>query len=610
MKIHIHPLCRGILAACTLAYTPFLAAQDEDNSRIVTIEKEYNPEVRQADRADFLPSGSTADPEKHSIRYGSGAHTYSDSRYRLGPDIMSLTQSPATQGYILGGGGNYGQMDFRAGYLFQLSEYDELNVNASFSGTDKSRTIDPPAERPTYGYSQWDNHYYRTAANIDYTHYFDQLTFGATADLGFDNFSYHRFIAAPISPSNNLGYLSKAPTANQGHRKYSLGLSLRSNEVSTLPLHFQAATSYSGFRRSHMADYAALTEHLIHTTADVYGDFNEDQAIGVRIDMDNLFYSRTYGSYTALQVNPYYNLYLSGIKLHIGGKMHYNVGRGTFLQVAPDVSAEYAFYDDYALYAEVGGGHILNDFRSLEAQNPYWMSGRLKDAHQRINTFLGIKGNVCPAFSFDLRGGYNNTKNDAVFLNLFSNLNDIAYLYTANEDTKHFYAEGKINLYFGNDIQLKLRGKTYSWDHESRAYHVAKPKNEIEAALHFRIASRLNVGINYTYIQRNRVDLPHYSIQPDASTNINDLSAAILSMDRNSFEPHEAAYLASLGGQATSVSYRMKPINNLSANLSFEVNPRLSIYAQTSNILDCEYDDFYSYRAHGINFLGGISYRF
>ena len=608
MKKQIIPLCTAALLAAGLGFPTGAQAQVEEKERIVTVEKEYDPEVGREERLDVLPVGVVPSGEKQDIRYGTGAQAYNDSRYRLGPDIMSLTQDEATQGYVLGGGGNYGQADLKAGYLLELTDRDELNVNASFAGTVKERTVEPLAEYPLYGISKWDNHYFRTGATLDYAHYFDNVTLRAAGELGFDNFSYYRFIHSTAGELPTAGCLYPAPTANQGHRKYALGLNARTNEVSTLPLHFDVGTRYSAFRRSHMADGLALTEHALHTTADLSGDLDDNQSLGLRLEMDNMFYSRAYGSYTALQANPYYQLFWQGLTLRAGVKVHYNAGRGQFVQFAPDVAAEWTFCSDYAIYAVLGGGHVLNDFRSLEEKNPYWMSGRLKDAHQRLDGAVGVKGNVGPVFSFDVRGGYNDTKNDACFYNLFSNLTDVAYLYVGNADTKHLYAEAKIDLYMG-PVRLGVRGKMYDWKNEDRTFHLMKPKNEVEASLHFPITRRVRVGVGYRYVQRPKVKLAHYLLMPELGQAAG-FQSALYNTDRNSLTPAQAAALCAFGGTVEETEYRMRAINNLSANISFAITPRLSLYAQTSNLLNKDYEDFYSYPSHGINFLGGLSFRF
>ncbi len=608
MKIQILPMYSATFLLGSVAFPTVLQAQTDEKEQIVTVEKEYDPEVGREERMEVLPVGVLPSGERQAIEYGSGARAYTDSRYRLGPDILRLTQDEATQGYVLGGIGNYGQVDLRAGYLFNIGDRDELGVNASFGGTNKSRTVEPLAEYPAYGYSKWDNHFYRTEASMDYAHYFDQLTLRVTGGVGLDNFSYYRFIQSPAADPLGIGYLYPAATANQGHRKYNVGANLRTNEMSDLPLRFEVGVGYSSFRRSHMADGEALTEHLIHTTADFCGDLDEDQSVGLRLEMDNLLYSRKYAGYTALQANPYYQLFGAGFKARIGAKIHYNVGRGQFVQFAPDVATEYVFFGDYAVYADIGGGHVLNDFRSLEEKNPYWMSGRLKDAHERLNAAVGIKGNIGPVFSFDVRGGYVDTKNDACFYNLFSNLTDVAYLYVGNADTKHGYAEAKINLYMG-PVSLSARGKAYKWKNEERAYHVAKPKNEVEASLHFPITDHVQVGITYSYIQRNRVNLTHYLLQPDGQ-NLVSFQSALYNMDCNSLTPDQISTLYALDGTVNTLSYRMRAVNNLSANISFAITPYLSLYAQTGNLLNRDYEDFYSYPTNGINFLGGLSVRF
>lgn len=580
------------------ALLPFVSsvAQNKDGQRVVTVEREYNPDVENASKVDVLPDHQLPTVQRRPVEYGASAQAYRGSRYQLGPDIIQQTQGRSTRGYVQGGGGNYGQVDFKAGYLFDLTENDELNAAFSFGGMDHSFDNRPV---PEYGTNQpkWSSHYYRTEANLGYSHSFQEVTLGIGANLGVDNFSYYRFLA-------NQGqgwyeYLKEGGTANQGHRKFGLQARLRSNEINTLPIQFDIRSGYYSYRRSHMADWVgnALTENLVHTVVDGYGDLSMDQSLGLKVEMANLFYSEKYASYTSLEANPYYNLYYNGFKLHLGGKVNYNMGRDNAVQFAPDLSAEYPFLDGYSVYGELTGGHILNDFRRLEMGNPYWMSGRLKDSHERMNAMLGVKGNIGRVFTFDLHTGYNITADDICYLNLFSEITDLAYSYAVNQKTKHFFAAGELNFHFPDLANFKVGAKFYDWEADHSMYLLMKPKNEINLALDFSITKDLKINVGYNFMEFNRADIQYYQVGLlNAHTfDLNSLNPDLLRNHASGIRQDEV---------------KMKSINNLSAGVTLDVFDNFSIYGQLNNILNRDYDSYYSYSAPGINFLGGLSYRF
>ncbi len=575
-----------------------LSAQDKGSQRVVTVEKEYNPDVESAAKVDVLPENQLPTVSRNPIEYGTGIQAYRGSRYQLGPGIINQMQGTPTNGYVQGGAGNYGQVDLKAGYLFRLSEEDELNTTVSFGGT--SSTLNNRSV-PEYGNEDhnWANHYFRTEANADYSHYFENYTLGVQANLCIDDYNYYRFLSRP--GFNWYEYLEYGKTSNQGHRKFSLGANFRSNEFNSQPLHFTVSTAYSHFRRSHMADWvgSALSENLFHTVADLYGKINDDdkQQIGMKAELDNLFYSRRYSASTSLELNPYYNLYYYDIKMHLGAKVNYSAGRGNVVQFAPDITMEYSFYDGYSVYGELGGGRILNDFRRLELGNPYWMSGQFKNSHEHLNALIGIKGNADRTFSFNFNGGYNITGDDVCYMNLFSEISDIAYLYAINQDTKHFFASGELDFHFPQVANLKVGAKMYAWDDNKSAYLVMKPKNEINASVEFQILSNLRFNIAYNFVERNRVNIEYYNLEP-----IN-----VVGLDLNSLTPGELSSRAS-GTQSASV--KMSPINNLSAGITLDVWDNFSIYAQLNNILNRKYEYYYSYPAQGISCFGGLSYRF
>jgi|GEM_PF-4048535 len=564
MKNLRNPFLWGI-ATLLLGNYPFANVSAQEPDRIVTVEKEYNPEVDAAQKITTLPQSRKQIQTHNAIEYGHNAVGYQDSKYRIKGDLPTQSQPGYAPGYFNMEAGNYGLTNLGAGYFFKLDENSELNISGSFKGenadVDLNKAPDFKGVKPSWGRCD-----YKTDLNADYAYRFSEVTFLLAAQAGIDNFNYYRFYSSPL----NL-------TTNQSFQKYSFQANIESNDANSLPFQFKISTGYSSFRKNHLWDNAledkSLTENLVHSVADLWGDLSMDQVIGLRVTMDNLFYSHYYSAYTALEANPYYNFFYDGFRLHIGGKIHYNVGRGSFVQIAPDVNAEYPFAEGFSVYGEIGGGHQLNDFRALELECPYWVSRPMKDAHVRMNTVLGVKGEVNNVFNFNLQMGYNITKDDICFLNLYpSSTTGIAYLEAINTKTKHFFAEGKVAFHFPEIVDFTLVAKTYEWNADHSAYLVMKPKNEINVTADIPVLKELKINLGYRYVERDRVTIEYAS------------------------------------GQQT--RWKMNPINNLSAGLTLNLISNLSLYGKVNNLFNRDYDEYYAYAAKGINFMGGLLFRF
>lgn len=64
--------------------------------------------------------------------------------------------------------------------------------------------------------------------------------------------------------------------------------------------------------------------------------------------------------------------------------------------------------DSIALYAAVTGGHVMNTMESLSDTNPFiaTFAGNLDSSVERVNTCIGIRGNISERFHYDLKAGY------------------------------------------------------------------------------------------------------------------------------------------------------------------------------------------------------------
>ncbi|MFA6872410.1 MAG: hypothetical protein WCQ86_00285 [Bacteroidaceae bacterium] len=559
-----NPFLWGV-ATLLLGSNPFPKAFAQEPDRVVTVEKEYNPEVGTAQKITTLPKSSKKIQAHSAIEYGQKAVGYQDSKYRIKGDFPTQAQLSYVPGYLNIEAGNYGLTNLGAGYFFKLDENSELNVSGSFKGENANVDLNKVPEFKGVKPS-WDRRNYKTDFSADYVYRFSEVILSFAAQAGADNFNYYRFEPSLFNP-----------TTNQNFQKYSVQANVESNDANSLPLQFKISTGYFSFRKNHLWDNVLegrpLTENLIHSVADLWGDLSMDEVVGLRITMDNLFYSHYYSAYTALEANPYYNFSYDELRFHVGGKVHYNVGRGNFVQVAPDINVEYPFAEGFSIYAEAVGGHQLNDFRALELECPYWVNRPMKDAHVRINSVLGIKGEINSTFDFNLQMGYNVTKDDICFLNLYpSSATGIAYLGAINAKTKHFFAGGDVTFHLPEVVDFMLAAKTYEWDADHSAYLLMKPKNEINTTADIPILSDLKLNLGYRYVERDRVTIEYAN------------------------------------GQQT--RWKMAPINDLSVGLTLNLIPNLSLYGKVSNLLNRDYDECYAYAGKGVNFMGGLLFRF
>ena len=55
---------------------------------------------------------------------------------------------------------------------------------------------------------------------------------------------------------------------------------------------------------------------------------------------------------------------------------------------------------------------------------------------------------------------------------------------------------------------------------------------------------------------------------------------------------------------------RVDPVGNLYLGGSYEVFKGISIYARANNLLNKDYQYYWGYPTEGINFVGGVSFRF
>ena len=402
-------------------------------------------------------------------------------------------------------------MDILANYLFRLSQKDKLNVRFQMDGMDGKLTL------PFTNGEKWNAFYYRTRANVDYTHQFNKLDLNIAGNFGLSNFNFQ-----PESVNSKQKFTSG---------DFHAGIHFTDE---TAPLRFNAETNLLMYERQHnmfneSEANTGIKETIIRTKGDVTGAIGDQQLITIALEMNNLLYNgytknvstgdEYFKNYTTLLLNPYYELDNDDWKLHIGANVDLSFGFDKSFRISPDITAQYIFSDSYIVYAKATGGKQLNDFRRLESICPYGelpeanttatlgYVQRPYDTYEQINGSIGFKASPYPGLWFNVFGGYQNLKNDLSYLGFDpSNIHSGSYLSFAQDNTENLYLGGEISYDYKDILGISAKYTYRNWDSKTEEYLLAvKPVSEMSFNVRIHPISALNINLGYDYINRKEV---------------------------------------------------------------------------------------------------------
>ncbi len=245
----------------------------------------------------------------------------------------------------------------------------------------------------------------------------------------------------------------------------------------------------------------------------------------------------------------------------------------------PEVLLKYNFVDEViAGYAGMNGQLRHNSYRNLTLENPYLQPAEILKPTREFDVFGGLQGLISANTSYHLRAGWRVQKNGVLFYrdpfyqdSAFTAEDDFPALRAIYDNIPTFYFRGEVSM----DIVKKLKASAFG---ELRSF---LPKEQFEAWHRANLIA--GVGVDYTFREKLRLA---------ADLNYTGPREAFLQSPNKVLENTLPAYLA--------------------ADLEFEYlySPRLSAFAEVTNLLSTSYDLYLGYKAQGIGFNLGFVYRF
>ena len=561
---------KKIAIVAVLGFMPLVGAfaqQDTTVNRTVIVENEYNPTVMDASKINVMPQMNEPKATKKNINYATSLRPVSAWDYQvMSPVVREWESATAYRGYLRGGYGNNGNVDLAAGYLWDISKRDRLNVSASLDGHNY--------EAEDMDGEDWKNRFYRTKAGLDYRHSFNKVDFLLGADFRSQVFNY---MPSPVYD----GGLSEAGVYPQHQTLLGGYLGVASTDKD-MPIQFAFSAGMNHFKMNHETrQMQSGSENNLYINGDVWKRMSDGNRMGVKVKFDNYAYSLKmfddYRAYdmdnaTAIDLNPYYSMQNDQWRLRIGVNVDWWGGDEDKVFISPDVLAEYVFAEKYVLYGQAVGGRKTNSFYNLSSQfSPYWVTDRVISSYTSMDASVGLKGSPVNGLWFNLTGGYRICEDD---------LNP--YLRPDSRSTLTALAQGKSKVFYGRvemeydykDLwNIHLNGTYYNWKWEdlynpnepegvSYLYEDCglKPELEINGGIGVKAMEGLNVNLGYEYVKRcNKV---------------------------------------------------FEPVNNLYMGATYDLFKNLQIYGKVNNLLNKDYVRADAYPAQGLNFLAGATFQF
>ena len=545
MKQHILTLLLG--AAGLTAYAQHTTQPNDTTlTRTVVVEREYTPEILDAQKVNVIPQ--VVPPVSHhpSVDYDKQLHPANAIPAQvMSPTIIPLAQASGWPGLLRIGFGNLSQWDALAAYRFKPSERDVLSLSAHATG-DKSNFNLMNEDTP------WSSSHLHGNFDAHYSHRFQRSELTTKGHFGLRKFD--------LLPSSSIDKQQFT------HGGLAFGLHSTQDEAQLLHYDAQAAIAYNS--RHSLDQEKTLSETMLNLNGQVWARLKEHHWIDLGIDLHQYLYqgNDALQNQTTLTLRPSYRYETESWKIRLGLKSDLAFGYGKQWQAAPDVVAEYTT-GSHVLYAHVDGGRLDNNFQRLSELAPYARLPYVQaDAtYEQFNASVGWKGSPLPDLWLHLYGGYQQLHNDLLLTRSFLDGTTRFPLVQELQFTKshNLYGGAALRYSYRELVGLRLSALYRNWSIDEWESEAFKPELELEGALDIQPLKELKLTVGYRHI----------------------------TLSSNNYDAQSDLYVQ--GNYALSQVWR-----------------GLGVFVEAHNLLDKSYELFPSVPALGLRVMGGVSLRF
>lgn len=237
-----------------------------------------------------------------------------------------------------------------------------------------------------------------------------------------------------------------------------------------------------------------------------------------------------------LKVNPYFEAHGSKWRADIGltAAMDYfsNASASKFY-FYPQLNAQYDVYESIIIpYAGINGGLQKNSLRSLSSQNPFISSQiNYRNTNTKFNVFGGLKGNLSPNMSYDVKAAYSMIDSLHYFVINYNDNTALDNKYKVLYDnTNLFTVGGQVTYQYKEKMRFIAKGNYYMYKPKNlaRAYH--RPDFDLTFSAIYNLKSKIILKAD-VYVIGNQFALTQtynnsmaYVMQPKLLKGVGDIN--------------------------------------------------------------------------------------
>ncbi|MCM4157694.1 TonB-dependent receptor [Gramella sp. AN32] len=556
-------------------FSGVLYAQDPLGSETVTVIKPYTPSVRDANKIKEVPSENDSvmlqkKPVKYSIFSVPVASTFTPTKGNA-TTVERVRPPKVYNNYATLGFGNYSNV---LAEFYSNIEIDRssnfgvyLNHNSSQGGIDGVKL---------------DDKFYDTELNLNYTTRNRDLSW--IAEVGGEHQLFNWYGLPEENRFTDLELSRIDPQQNYFSVYVGSEIELYDSFFDNAKAKFRhSGDSYSSSENHFNAESLIeldIADELISTTikADIVnGSF--DKAY-----LSNMGYDYTFMNFS---ITPSLLILRDDLSVNLGVNFTYGLdveGDDNSFYIYPAVTASYSLFGDYfTAYAGLEGSLQQNSYYSFYQQNPYVSPTlMITPTDNEYEGYLGAKGKLSNAVSYNFRGKYASQFNRALFHKNYdaSTLEDEPYTFgnsfeVVYDDLKTLSFFAELNIDVNRNFRLGINGEVFSYntDVEQEAWNLPTAKASLNAD--YQINEKWYTGANLFYVGERKDEY--------RAVSLSDAQPEIITLD---------SYL------------------DANAHVGYRFNNQLSAFVKGSNLFSNNYQKWTDFDVQGIQFLAGATYKF
>ena len=574
------------------------ASKDKNLNREMTLERDYDPTVQDANKVNTLPVVKEPEVKKMSIDYADfTVATEPNKEISLLPsgNIMTEMNYNKRRGYFNFGGGTNLNLNGDLGYHILSTDKDQLRFNFSHRSTNGN--VKYMQEGIPEGEEKVKAKLNDNIGALDFRHVFTRAAFNMGLKYGYSAYNY---FGLPLSGGTPLEDFSVADReTNQVDQTIQGHVGINSVDEGA-PLGYMIDLGLTNFSHKYGLSEAfdGLKENTFKVGFNFFSSFLGSNSLGVAGDLRYYGYSipseynleattspvATYDNHFNGVLNPYFRTEGDGWYVKIGAKVMLVAGYWDKCKfhASPDVDINVKVADKTVFYAKAGGelrGNSMYDLsRACRYANPL---EAVSPSFNWLDAKIGLQSGVAPGFWFDVFGGYSITSNDHYFM-AYNNLNNYANMfnYVSMRDdinSKQLFLGANLKYSYQKLFDINLKGVYNNW--------------------------KMELGDSYDGAGDDSIDpIGKPVMEINAGVTVHPLAKLSASLD----------YYLATGRKAEvfGVTQDMNNINELNLTGAYNFNDTFGLYLKLCNVLCQKYELFYGYPMQSFSAMVGVNINF